>query len=211
MAESVDMVLTDPPYGIGFVPQRESRKTILGNKPIANDELAGKDWVQWFLPINKLIYRILKNNSVAYFFSGFNPYYYYYYYSLIESGFTIKANLIWVKNNFGMGYHFRRQYEQCLVGFKGNPPTPETAISDVIFEKKVNSNAIVHSCEKPEMLCKRLITQYTTENNIVIDPFGGSCTTAQACKNLNRKCIIIEIEEKYCQMGVERLKQEVLF
>jgi len=203
--KSVDLVLTDPPYGINFVPQRESRKKALHDIPIANDELQGKNWVEWFLPISKELHRILKDDSVAYFFSGFNPYYYYYYYSLMESGFTIKANLIWIKNNFGMGYHFRRQYEQCLVAFKGEPKPPEKAISDVIFSDKVSSNSILHSCQKPEDLIAKLLVQYSKEGDIVIDPFLGSGTTAAVCKMFNRSYIGIEIEPRYVEIAKKRL------
>lgn len=201
----IDLCLTDPPYGINFVPQRKSSKTRLHDVPIANDEMQGKEWVEWFLPISKELYRILKNDSVAYFFSGFNPYYYYYY-SLMESGFEIKANLIWVKNNIGMGYHFRRQYEQCLVAFKGKPPTPEIAISDVIFSDRVNSTAMLHSCQKPEDLIERLLRQYSKEGDLVIDPFLGSGTTAVVCKKQLRNYIGIEIEPRYIEIARERLK-----
>lgn len=42
------------------------------------------------------------------------------------------------------------------------------------------------------------------------DPFAGSCTTGRAAKDLNRKCIMIELKEKYCEIGANRLKQEVM-
>jgi site-specific DNA-methyltransferase (adenine-specific) len=201
--KSVDLVLTDPPYGINFVPQRETSKERHGSVPIANDELMGKSWVDWFTPISKECFRVLKDDSVAYFFSGFNPYYY--YYVLLKSGFKIKANIIWVKNNFGLGYHFRRQYEQVLVAFKGNPCTPKKAMSDVIFERKVRGVALLHSCQKPVNVCEVLIKQYTQSNDIVLDPFMGSGTTAIACKQLNRRFIGFEISKEYCNIANKRL------
>ncbi|MCK5176660.1 MAG: site-specific DNA-methyltransferase [Candidatus Aenigmarchaeota archaeon] len=203
----VDLVLTDPPYGINFIPQRKESKIRLGDTAIINDEIQGEDWVKWFMPICKECFRVLKNGGVAYFFSGFNPYY---YYCLMNCGFEIKANLIWVKNNFGLGYHFRRQYEQVLVGFKGNVPIPKKAMSDVIFEKKVRGIALLHSCQKPERLIRLLIKQYSKEGDIVIDPFVGSGTTAITCKQLGRKCIGIELDKKYYNTIVNRLKQGVL-
>ena len=45
----------------------------------------------------------------------------------------------------------------------------------------------------------------------VLDPFAGSGTTGRACKDLGRKCIMVEIEEKYCEIAANRLRQEVLF
>lgn len=44
----------------------------------------------------------------------------------------------------------------------------------------------------------------------ILDPFGGSGTTARACKDLQRKCVLIEREEKYCEIAVQRMSQEVL-
>ena len=207
---SVDLVLTDPPYGINFIPQRENSKLRLGSECIENDDKIGKEWVKWFMPICKEAFRILKDKGVTYFFSGFNPYYYYYYF-LMECGFEIKANLIWVKNNFGIGYHFRRQYEQILVGFKGEVETPKKAMSDVIFEKKINGQDLLHSCQKPERLIHKLIKQYSKEDELVIDMFMGSGTTAVACKQLNRKFIGFEINPEYVKIANKRLSQEVLF
>ena len=202
---SVDLILTDPPYGINFVPQRANSKERLGKNPIANDEIQGEKWKEWFLPICKECFRILKNGGVAYFFSGFNPYYY--YHCMMESDFEIKANIIWVKNNFGMGYHFRRQYEQILVGFKGVVSTPKKAMSDVIFEKKINGIALLHSCQKPEKLIRILLNQYSNENDVVFDPFMGSGTTAVACKQLNRNFIGFEISQEYVDIANERLRK----
>ena len=207
--ESVDLILTDPPYGINFVPQRQGSKERLGDTPIANDELIGEDWCVWFMPICKELFRVLKKDSVAYFFSGFNPYYYYYY-CLINCGFGIKANLIWVKNNFGLGYHFRREYEQVLVGFKGFPKTPNKAMSDVIFEKKVDGMALLHLCQKPENLIRVLIKQYSNENDVILDPFMGSGTTAICSKQLGRKFIGFEVEQDYIDVANKRLNQTTL-
>ncbi len=66
-----------------------------------------------------------------------------------------------------------------------------------------------HPFQKPIRLMRWCIGLSKTERTI-LDPFGGSCTTAVAAKQLNRKCIIIEIEEKYCEIGAKRLSQEVL-
>jgi site-specific DNA-methyltransferase (adenine-specific) len=67
-----------------------------------------------------------------------------------------------------------------------------------------------HQSMKPLPLIKELISLFSDEGELVIDPFMGSGTTLRAAKDLGRKCIGIELEEKYCETAVKRLCQEVL-
>jgi len=67
-----------------------------------------------------------------------------------------------------------------------------------------------YSTEKAPGLLKALIEQSTLEGQIVLDPFLGSGTTCRIAKDLGRKAIGIEIEERYCEIAVKRLRQEVL-
>lgn len=64
-----------------------------------------------------------------------------------------------------------------------------------------------HPTQKPVELLEYLIKTYTNENELVLDFTAGSGTTGIACMNTNRKCVLIEKEEKYCDIIVERLKQ----
>lgn len=67
-----------------------------------------------------------------------------------------------------------------------------------------------HPTQKPLELIKYLIKTYTNEGDIVIDTFMGSGTTGIACKELNRKFIGIELDEKYFNIAVKRIKGELL-
>jgi site-specific DNA-methyltransferase (adenine-specific) len=67
-----------------------------------------------------------------------------------------------------------------------------------------------HPCVKPMNLWKWLLDKGCPEGSTVLDPFMGSGTTLRAAKDLNRKSIGIEIEEKYCEIAANRLAQEVL-
>ena len=65
-----------------------------------------------------------------------------------------------------------------------------------------------HPCQIPSSAMKRIIQ--ITEGDTILDPFMGSGTTLVACKQLGRKCTGIEIEKKYCDIAIERLRQGVL-
>jgi len=68
----------------------------------------------------------------------------------------------------------------------------------------------LHQFEKPSGLIKRMIVASSIEGNLILDPFLGSGTTAYCAKKLNRKCIGIEIEEKYCEIAANRCRQSVM-
>jgi len=68
----------------------------------------------------------------------------------------------------------------------------------------------LHRTEKAIGIIDWLIKSYSKEQGLILDPFLGSGTTAYCAKKLNRKCIGIEIEEKYCEIAVKRLRQSVM-
>jgi len=79
--------------------------------------------------------------------------------------------------------------------------------------REINNRAVgdrgLHPTQKPLALFKYLIETYTKQNDMVLDFCLGSGTTALACKELTRKCIGIEIEEKYCEISARRCSQGV--
>ena len=73
-----------------------------------------------------------------------------------------------------------------------------------------NRNQFEHPSPKMVKHYNRLIDMFSTNDNIIIDPFMDSGTTLKAAKELGRKAIGIEIEQKYCDIAIKRLSQEVL-
>ena len=67
-----------------------------------------------------------------------------------------------------------------------------------------------HPCPKPLPLMKRLVSLFSDPDEIIFDPFMGSGTTLLAAKELGRQAIGIEISEEFCEIAVNRLRQEVL-
>lgn len=67
-----------------------------------------------------------------------------------------------------------------------------------------------HPTQKPGPLIRELVSLFSSTGDLVLDPFAGSGTTLRAAKDLSRRAIGIEIEPKYCEIAVKRLRQEVL-
>ena len=99
----------------------------------------------------------------------------------------------------------RREYEDLRYYF--DIPTNTT---DVWHVNCYQDNDNEHSCSKPILPMIKVIEACTKANGLILDPFLGSGTTAVAAKILGRRCIGIEIEEKYCEIAVKRLAQSVM-
>lgn len=67
-----------------------------------------------------------------------------------------------------------------------------------------------HPTQKPVALMTWCLTLAGDDARTVLDPFAGSGTTGRACKDLGRKCVMIEREERYCEIAARRMGQEVL-
>lgn len=121
----------------------------------------------------------------------------------------IRAEIIWAKNcHVGAPCPLAYRDERIWLFSKD-------AIKPATFETTVWDEPIIptwsyrnHKNEKPIALMKRLISFLGAKH--VLDPFMGSGTTLRAAKDLGRKAIGIEIEEKYCEIAAKRCAQEVL-
>jgi site-specific DNA-methyltransferase (adenine-specific) len=97
-----------------------------------------------------------------------------------------------------------KQMKKILKKYDPDFVQPSTVLE---FDVVPNRNGKFHPTQKPVELIEYLIKTYTNENDIVLDFTAGSGTTGVACMNTNRRCILIEKEEKYCEVIVNRLKE----
>jgi len=194
--ESVDLILTDPPYGMEF---KSSHRKIKYDK-IKNDN--NLDWLDDF---SKLCFIKTKNNTAHYIFCSFHNIDK--FKQAFEKNFTIKNILVWEKNNTSMGdlsADFAPKVEFIIFLQKGRKLINGDR-SPNIFKFARTQNKY-HPTEKPIMLMEHLIKKFSNENDVVLDPFMGSGTTAIASRNLNRKFIGIELDKKYFDTVNQRLE-----
>jgi DNA modification methylase len=79
-----------------------------------------------------------------------------------------------------------------------------------LMKENVDEINRVHPTQKPVRLMEWILKNYSESTDLILDPFLGSGTTAVAAKQLGRKFIGIEISQKYCDIAVQRLQQEIL-
>jgi site-specific DNA-methyltransferase (adenine-specific) len=192
-SKSVDLIVTDPPYGDN-ASYGTRRIRIIGNK----DPLIA-------LLVMREAYRVLKPDTTAYVFCGMR------HLCFLRSFFTqytrykLREVLIWNKVSMGLGYAFRKQYECILVLEKGKPRYRNHQMLNLLSYKRVQT--LHHPHTKPLDLIKTLILHSSDKRQLVFDPFLGSGTTALASKQLERDYIGIEIDPRYCRIAEERLER----
>jgi len=193
---SVDLIVTDPPYGIDLTPQRENGK--FKDTKVKNDD--NLDWIDTFV---EETYRISKN--VVCVFCGWQNIDK--FKIAFEKKFLVKNILVWDKDWFGMGNNYRPNYELILLLCKTNLKTKSNNKSNILKYRRLSSQKLKHSCEKPVTLLSDLITELSEENDIVCDPFMGSGSTGEASVINNRKFIGIELDDNYFNIAAERIKK----
>ncbi len=180
--ESVDLVVTDPPYE--SLEKHRSKGTTTRLK---HSKSSSNDWFtifpnERFDELFREIYRVLKKGSHFYLFCDqetmfvAKP-------IAEDMGFKFWKPLVWDKQAIGMGYHYRARYEFVLFFEKGKRKLNDLGIPDVLECKRVWRG---YPTEKPVELLETLIKQSTEEGELVIDPFFGSGATLVAAQNLGR-------------------------
>jgi DNA modification methylase len=183
----VDLVFTDPPYGIGMDGSNES---IQHGWQVRK----GYEWRGWdkSTPDDELL-RLVFDAAPALVCFGAN-----YFNHMLPAG--KKGWVVWDKAQRGL------TMSDCEIVFT-SLSVPTRIIT--CHRTHLWNEGPEHPTQKPLRLVKTLLEMFPNEET-VLDPFMGSGTTLRAAKDLGRKAIGIEIEERYCEIAVKRLAQEVL-
>lgn len=209
--ESIDMILTDPPYLV------TSRGNTGNSGGMLRKDIYRKGNVFTHNNIDCLayapeFYRILKDSSHCYIMTN--------HVNLIhmlntftKSGFHFIKSLIWDKGNKIMGLYYMSQFEYILFFRKGKGKKINYCGTPDIFsipnkKSKDENGKNYHDTEKPVALMEILVKNSSMENNVILDPFLGIGATAIASAKLNRNFIGIELDENYFQIAKDRIEKE---
>ena len=180
----IDLVLTDPPYGVGlkydcFNDTEENVRILVHNAiPLAlkkTQRLALTCATRQITFYPKSDWIICWFNKAG---AGMNPW-----------GFTCWQPIL---------VYGKDPYLQNKMGSRPD-----------YIEHSETSRKLDHPCPKPDKFWLKLLKRCSVlSSDLIFDPFLGSGTTAVACEKLNRKWIGIEISEKYCEIAAKRIKAE---
>ena len=201
--ESIDLIVTDPPYLIKYKTNRRKNKDHDFCSEILND-----DNEQLIIDYIRECYRILKNNTAMYMFCNCDKVDFFKQ-ELENAGFKIKNMIIWVKNNWTAGdlkAQFGKQYEIIFLVNKGRKCFNGKRITDIWMFDRISGKKQLHQNQKPVDLLKQCILKHSDENDIIFDGFMGSGSTGVACIETGRKFIGVELDKKYFEIAKERIE-----
>ena len=206
--ESVDLIVTDPPYKVTARGNAGNSGGMMRSKLSMQGKIFKHNNIK---PIEYLpeFYRLLKDGSHCYIMTNhinlqemLN--------TATECGFHFIKSLIWNKGNKIMGQFYMSQFEYILFFRKGKgKKINKCGTADILNipnkKTKDENGKNIHDTEKPVELMKILIENSSQEGELVLDPFLGVRATAMACKELNRDYIGVELDEKYYNIACKRV------
>lgn len=200
-----DLLLTDPPYGIDIV--KDNKKIGYGDGRLESKSSTGSIGASGIVPVGEHR-KIIGDNK------PFEPK------PLLEYG---KNQIIW-----GGNYFATKLYDtSCWIIWdkRGGIPSNNFADCEIAWtsfkkptrlfthkwsgllregNRKEEMIKRVHPTQKPVGLHCNILKDYSKENEIILDLFGGSGSTLIACEQTKRKCYMMELDEKYCSVIIER-------
>ncbi len=200
--QSVDLLVTDPPY-----ESLEKHRAIGTTTRLKHSKASSNDWFRIF-PNARFpelfaeIYRVLAKDRHFYLFSDAETMFV--VKPLAErAGFKFWKPLVWDKETIGMGYHYRSRYELILFFEKGKRRLADLSIADIVRHPRVRAG---YPTEKPAAVSEVLVRQSTEPGELVADPFTGSGSAGVAALSLGRRFIGTDISRTAVELTEERLE-----
>lgn len=210
-SESVDCVVTDPPYRVtsrgsggtmsGYWTEKQAQK----GKVFEHNDIGIEDYLPEFYRVLKdgtHCYIMCNNSNLPHFIDVIN-----------KSQFDFIKCLIWDKGNKICGRYYMNSYEYIIMLRRGKArDINNCGCGDILSFPNVKMKGVdgknIHNSEKPIALMQCLIENSTNPNDIVLEPFMGSGSTIIAAIRANRRYIGIEIDESYFSLAQRRVADE---
>lgn len=209
--EKADMVFTDPPYNVDYGSKNEflneydkgnrRQEDIAGDKGMTDEEIGEKLWKPAFQNLRDSakddcsIYCTMPQGGAHMMMM-----------MMCSASWQVKHELIWVKNNHVLGrtdYFYK--HEPILFGWaKTHKFYGKGEFNKSVWEIDKPSKSDLHPTMKPIRLIANALQNSSKENDLIIDFFGGSGSTLIACEQLNRRCYMLELSPKYCDVIIRR-------
>lgn len=226
---SVDMILTDPPYGINFVSCRTGRQ-----EAIVND--GREEWQALMRALLPEFKRVMTDTAVACCFcgGGKDPVTAMFIMDVIKE-FKLIQTLVWHKF-IGLGWRYRPAYENIVVfsktdndyAFYDTSKKCTNVIShikqDIPRYREIDTGKAYthisqyrgkeagkqdeHPTQKPVELMAYLLKIHSKKGDMILEPFAGGGSTLVACEQLGRRWIGAELNAKYCKAAFKKIEAE---
>ena len=198
-----DMLLTDPPYNVDYTGKTKDALKI------QNDKMDNDSFRQFLRDAFSSADAVMRSGAVFYIWhadsEGYN-----FRGACADNDWKVRECLIWNKNSMVLGRQdYQWKHEPCLYGWKDGAShlwasdRKQTTVLD--FDRP--TRAELHPTMKPIGLFAYQIGNNTHEGDSVLDLFGGSGSTLIACEQLNRKCYMVELDQHYCDVIINRWEQ----
>ena len=197
--ESVDFILTDPPYLVRY-RSRDGRT-------VANDDNA-----RWLKPAFAEMYRLLKPGSLAVSFYGWNRVDLFFD-AWKSAGFHVVGHLVFRKRYASSARFFQYRHESAYLLAKGDAPLPADPLPDVLDWTYTGNR--LHPTQKPVECLQPIIASFCNRDGgkpraVVLDPFCGSGSTLVAARDAGCAYLGIELDAGHHRTASERLRSDAL-
>jgi DNA modification methylase len=201
--QKADMVFTDPPYNINYGNIKHPK---FKQREIENDNMSGEDFETFCTGFISNI--VLFNKGCVYMAGPPGPDGRIMFMAA-DKALHCSTVIIWNKDQFTLGRgKYQNKYEPIWFGWVDNGTTfygdrTQTNVWDIPRPKKSEE----HPTMKPVELAAKAVEHASRKDDMVLDLFLGSGTTMVAAHQLNRKCYGMELDPKYCQVIVDRMRK----
>jgi site-specific DNA-methyltransferase (adenine-specific) len=199
--KSVDAVITDPPYGIGYQSARRTDKN--SRFDVLDGDLSVP--VEWL----SQSFRVAKDNSCLFCFCRWDTQQTFYD-AISKAGWNIKSQVIWDRGVHGLGdlkAQYAPMHDNIWFAIKGSYQFSGKRPKSVLRVDRLSAGDLVHPTQKPVSLMKVINLDLTREGDTILDPFMGSGTTGVACVQTGRNFIGIEIDPTYFAIAEKRIAE----